>query len=96
MNGTIIATAVRNHGITGFFDELLSVKVGNQLYKVPLPKAWAAQAFSEVATRVKAEHDATVVAIERGSETLVNPAVGMALEAEDHVVVIARREPNFG
>ncbi|MCW8129330.1 MAG: ion transporter [Planctomycetota bacterium] len=103
VSGSLIATSVRNRGLIGVITELLDVNVGNNLYKVPLPDNWAGRSCGEASRRLKDEHNAMLVALERKTdgrrkedlrcETIVNPESALALEPGDELVLIARKPP---
>lgn len=107
VSGTLIATSIRNRGLTGVITELLDVKFGNNLYKVEAPKAWAGRAVGEIFSALKAQHDALLVGIERHKEgrraqdqlqieTLVNPPGDQLIRENDNLVLIARHCPKLG
>ncbi|MBI3832314.1 MAG: ion transporter [Planctomycetes bacterium] len=101
VSGSLIATSIRNRGLIGVITELLDVSFGNNLYKAALPASWTGLTFGEVTRRLKDEHDALVVGLERNAagrrkedrrcETMVNPAKSLTLEAGDELVIIARK-----
>lgn len=105
VSGALIATSVRNRGLIGVITELLDINVGNNLYKVALPDNWVGRSCGEASRRLKEEHEALLVGLERKSngrrkedhhcETIVNPASTLALELGDELVIIARKAPEL-
>lgn len=99
VEGHLIATSVRNKGLVGVMTELLSVQVGNQLYKVTLPDTWEKMSYGEACRRLKDEYDALLVGLERGEgsehKSIVNPPNAFAFETGDELVLIARAHPNL-
>lgn len=101
VSGSLIATSIRNRGLIGVITELLDASFGNNLYKKALPASMTGVAFGEAARRLKEEHDALLVGLERSApgrrkedrrcETLLNPATSLTLEAGDELVIIARK-----
>lgn len=95
----LIATSARNQGAVEVFTELLTVQIGNQIYKISLPQQWVGLSFWEAAQRLKEEFDTILIALERRTnssrETLVNPSKDVPLVDGDCLVVIARRLPQI-
>ncbi len=93
----LIATSARNQGLTEILMELLTLKVGNQFYKIPLPSAWVGIHFAEASQRTKHDYDGILLAIERHvngkRDSLVNPPQDTILQLEDYLIVVARHPP---
>ena len=93
----LIATSARNQGLTDVLTEILTLQVGNQFYKIPLPAGWAGIPFAEASQRVKQLHDGILLALERYQSgqrhSLVNPAADTRLEPQDQLILIAPRSP---
>ncbi|WP_225901566.1 MULTISPECIES: TrkA-related ion transporter [unclassified Thermosynechococcus] len=100
MAGHLIGNAVRNQGAMDVFAELLTVQVGNQFYRLPLPSTLAGKTFWYAQRHLKEQYDALLVAVERRIEgrrqTEVNPPMDYELQGGDYVVVIARQYPQWG
>ena len=99
VTGQLIASNVRNEGITDLFIELLTINVGNDVHKSPLPGAWDKLTFGEAGRRLKEQHDALLVGIERKTpgrpETLINPPTSLVLSAGDKLIYLARKRPKL-
>lgn len=92
----MIASSARTQGSVEVLAELLTVQVGNQIYKVSVPPTWINLPFWQAVDRLKRSHDALIIAIEVGvprRKTLVNPPANYHLGATDQMVVIARKLP---
>lgn len=92
----MIASSARTQGSVEVLAELLTVQVGNQIYKIPVPPTWVDLPFWQAVDRLKRSHDALIIAIEVGvprRKTLVNPPASYRLGATDQMVVIARKLP---
>lgn len=100
MAGHLIGNAVRNQGAMDVFAELLTVQVGNQFYRLPLPSTLAGKTFWYAQHHLKEQYDALLVAVERRIEgrrqTDINPPMNYELQVGDYVVVIARQCPQWG
>lgn len=94
----LIATSARTQGSVEVLSELLTVRAGNQIYKLPVPETWVGEAFWLVAERLKRACDALLIAVETRQsqrQVRVNPAADYALRPEDFLVVIARQPPQI-
>ncbi|WP_460192953.1 TrkA-related ion transporter [Thermosynechococcus sp. FA-CM-4201] len=100
MAGHLIGNAVRNQGAMDVFAELLTVQVGNQFYRLPLPSTLAGKTFWYAQRHLKEQYDALLIAVERRIEgrrqTYINPPMNYELQVGDYVVVIARQCPQWG
>ncbi|MFP5270854.1 potassium channel family protein [Coleofasciculus sp.] len=95
----LMATSVRNWGSVDMLAELLTVQMGNQIYKISLPQQWNGISFWNAAQWLKEELDSILVAVERQTggrrETLVNPPKDEQLISGDCLIVIARHQPQI-
>lgn len=95
----LIATSARNKGSAEMMAELLTVQIGNQIYKIPVPEAWVGLTFWMATERLKTEADAILVAVEQMVEgrrtTLVNPPKDVPIKLDDYLIVIARSQPKL-
>jgi voltage-gated potassium channel len=95
----LIATSARNKGAVEMMAELLTVQIGNQIYKIPVPGSWQGLTFWAAAERLKVEADAILVAVEQMVEgrrkTVVNPPKNEPLKLDDYLIVIARSQPRL-
>ena len=60
-----------------------------QLYRVKLPPGCVGMSTIELATVLRAEHHANVLAVSRDGKTLGNPPHGFRMEPTDDLVVLA-------
>jgi len=97
--GKILATASRNRGVVAVLDELLTSDLGNNIYKAPAPVEWFGKDVGWVMQRIKGEHDALFISLERsGSKgdkprVLVNPPLQEKVEKGDYLIFLARSLP---
>jgi voltage-gated potassium channel len=92
----MIAASARTQGSIEVLAELLTVQVGNQIYKIPVPPGWVGLPFWQAVDRLKQRQDALPIAIEVAQpqrRTLVNPPADYRLGPKDQLVVIARKLP---
>ncbi|HEY85955.1 MAG TPA: cag pathogenicity island protein Cag26 [Chloroflexi bacterium] len=98
LSSNLMARAALNHGISKVISEVLSVKSGNELYKIPLPASMAQRPFIEIFTEMKQTHRSTVIAAQKGNEgeVISNPPVNHRLEQGDYLIVMALDKPQMG
>ena len=100
MTAHLIGSAVRNLGGMDVISELLTVQIGNQLYRLTMPPNLVQTTFWQAHEYLKFHYDALLIAIEtrnggERTQTLVNPAADILLHAEDYLIVIARQAPRL-
>jgi voltage-gated potassium channel len=94
----LIASSVRAQGSVQVLAELLTVQVGNQIYKLPIPADWVDSPFWWAVDYLKQSQDALVIAVEVSypqRKILVNPPADYRLGGQDALVVIARQQPEI-
>jgi voltage-gated potassium channel len=94
--GRILAHSALYHGISRVLSDLLAkTPETSEFYRVPVPEEVAGKDFEAALAYFREKHRAIVVAVLRGDEALVNPEVGLGLEAGDDLAVIALDEPQL-
>ncbi len=95
--GRIIAASSRTRGLVALFDELLTSRYGNQIYKTDLPVDWAGKTVGWIHQELKQTHNATLLSIERhdpqGCHVQVNPRSQDLLSAGDQLIFICESFP---
>ncbi|MBW1809110.1 MAG: NAD-binding protein [Deltaproteobacteria bacterium] len=95
--GRILATASRNRGIVALFDELLTSRYGNQIYKARTPADWLGKEIRWVHQTMKEQFNAVLLSIERRQDNscsiVVNPAPDEKLLERDNLIFIATSFP---
>ena len=85
----LLARSALYPGLTGLVTDIVSGGEGSELYRVYLPDEYAGLSVDEASARLRAEHRATLLAIGRGSLTVVNPGTDFHIEAGDEALVVA-------
>ena len=85
----LLARSALYPGLTGLVTDIVSGGAGSELYRVELPDAYLGLTIDEVSARLRAEHQATILAVSRGSTTFVNPKSDFRIEAGDDALVVA-------
>jgi voltage-gated potassium channel len=85
----LLARSALYPGLTGIITDIVSGGEGSELYRVSLPDDYIGQPIDAVASRLRAEHHATLLSVNRGGHAFVNPGADFVLEHGDDAVVVA-------
>lgn len=93
----LLARAAMHHGISKFIDELLSSRYGSDLFKCPVTPKMVGQKFLDIFIKTKADHNATIVAIdsENNNVFISNPPQDYVIQDYDHLIIISNQKPAF-
>ena len=89
MASHLLARSALYPGLSGIVTDIVSGGEGSELYRISLPDDYCGQSISEVSTRLRTEHRATLLSINRGGHAFVNPSADFVLEQGDDAVVVA-------
>jgi voltage-gated potassium channel len=62
---------------------------GSELYRIGLPDEYIGLSIDAVAARLRTEHQATLLSVNRGGHAFVNPKSDFILELGDDAIVVA-------
>ena len=85
----LLARSALYPGLTGLVTDIVSGGEGSELYRVHLPEAYVGLSVDEASARLRAEHRATLLAVGRGTTTIVNPTTDFHIESRDEALVVA-------
>lgn len=85
----LLARSALYPGLTGLITDIVSGGEGSELYRITLPDEYIGLSIDEVAARLRADHRATLLSINRGGKAFVNPEADFRLEPQDDAVVVA-------
>ena len=85
----LLARSALYPGLTGIVTDIVSGGEGSELYRIKLPDEYLGLSIDAVASRLRTEHRATLLSVNRGGQTFVNPATDFVLERGDDAVVVA-------
>lgn len=85
----LLAQSAITRGVMKVFSELLTHEHGNRFTRCHVPKKWQGKTFLELMTHMKEEHDALLVAVQKGDDTVVNPKDYVFHGGEDVVLIAA-------
>jgi voltage-gated potassium channel len=85
----LLARSALYPGLTGIVTDIVSGGEGSELYRITLPDDYLGLSIDAVAGRLRTEHHATLLSVNRGGHAFVNPGADFVLEQGDDAVVVA-------
>jgi len=85
----LLARSALYPGLTEIVTDIVSGGDGSELYRVALPDAYLGLTIDEVSARLRLDHRATLLSVNRGGRAFVNPPADFRLAAGDDAVVVA-------
>jgi voltage-gated potassium channel len=85
----LLARSALYPGLTGIVTDIVSGGEGSELYRITLPETYIGLSIDEVAARLRTDHRATLLSVNRGGRAFVNPEATFVLEPDDDAVVVA-------
>jgi len=85
----LLARSALYPGLTAIVTDIVSGGEGSELYRVTLPDEYHGLSIDEVAARLRNDHQATLLSVNRGGKAFVNPHADFRLEVGDDAIVVA-------
>jgi voltage-gated potassium channel len=85
----LLARSALYPGLSGIVTDIVSGGEGSELYRISLPAEYCGLSVDELAARLRSEHRATLLSVNRGGHAFVNPNTEFVLEPGDDAVVVA-------
>ena len=85
----LLARSALYPGLTGIVTDIVSGGEGSELYRIALPDDYIGLSIDAVSARLRTEHRATLLSVNRGGHAFVNPGADFILEPGDDAVVVA-------
>jgi len=85
----LLARSAMYPGLSQLVTDIVTGGEGSELYRVALPEECAGMSIDEVASNLRAEHQATLLAVVRGGLTHANPDPDFRVVPDDDLVVVA-------
>ena len=73
----LLARSALYPGLTGIVTDIVSGGEGSELYRITLPDDYIGLSIDTVAARLRTDHRATLLSINRGGRAFVNPRYGL-------------------
>jgi voltage-gated potassium channel len=86
----LLARSALYPGLTGIVTDIVSGGEGSELYRITLPEAYQGMTIDGVSAALRADHQATLLSINRGGHAWVNPPSDFVLEPGDDAIVVAQ------
>ena len=85
----LLARSALYPGLTGIITDIVSGGDGSELYRIVIPDEYIGLSINEVSNRLRTEHQATLLSVNRLGHAFVNPGADFVLEPGDDAVVVA-------
>jgi voltage-gated potassium channel len=85
----LLARSALYPGLTGLVTDIVSGGEGSELYRIGLPDEYCGMTIDDVAARLRSEHRATLLSVNRGGRAFVNPPTDFKLQPGDDAIVVA-------
>ena len=85
----LLARSALYPGLSGIVTDIVSGGEGSELYRITLPEEFIGLSINDVITRLRNDHKATLLSVNRGGRAFVNPPVNLIIETGDDAVVVA-------
>jgi voltage-gated potassium channel len=85
----LLARSALYPGLSSIVMDIVSGGEGSELYRVSLPNEYVGLSIDQVAARLRRDHRATLLSVNRGGRAFVNPDVDFVLAIGDDAIVVA-------
>jgi len=85
----LLARTAMYPGLSAVVADMVAGGDGSELYRVELPDGYLGVSIDELSTRMRRDHQATVLAVSRNGSSFINPPSDFRLEPGDDAVVVA-------
>ena len=85
----LLARSALYPGLSAIVTDIVSGGEGSELYRIALPDEYLGLPIDEVASRLRNDHHATLLSVNRGGRAFVNPPSDFVLQAGDDAIVVA-------
>jgi len=85
----LLARSALYPGLSELMTDIVSGGEGSELYRIALPDAYLGLTIDTISAKLRADHRATLLSVNRGGRAFVNPAADFVVEQGDDAVVVA-------
>jgi voltage-gated potassium channel len=85
----LLARSALYPGLTELVTDIVSGGEGSELYRVRVPETYLGLSIDDVAARLRADHRATLISINRDGSSFVNPPADFRVQPGDDALVVA-------
>ena len=85
----LLARSALYPGLSGIVTDIVSGGEGSELYRISLPDDYFGLPIDRSPRRLRNEHQATLLSVNRGGHAFVNPGTDFVLQPGDDAIVVA-------
>jgi voltage-gated potassium channel len=89
MASHLLARSALYPGLSSLVTDIVSGGEGSELYRIKLPEEYLGLSIDMISARLRDDHGATLLSINRGGRAYVNPPKDFVFETGDDAVVVA-------
>jgi voltage-gated potassium channel len=89
MASHLLARSALYPGLSALVTDIVSGGEGSELYRITLPEEYLGLPIDTVSARLRSDHRATLLSVNRGGRAFVNPPSDFVLQAGDDAIVVA-------
>jgi voltage-gated potassium channel len=89
MASHLLARSALYPGLSSIVTDIVSGGEGSELYRITLPDDYIGLTIDAVAANLRRDHHATLLSVNRGGRTFVNPPTDFILQEGDDAIVVA-------
>ena len=86
----LLARSALYPGLSAIVTDIVSGGEGSELYRITLPDEYIGLSIDEVSARLRNDHSATLLSVNRGGRAFVNPPTDFVLQDGDDAIVVAQ------
>jgi voltage-gated potassium channel len=85
----LLARSALYPGLTEIVTDIVSGGEGSELYRIAVPQEYLGLSIDELSIRLRTDHRATLLSVNRRGRAFVNPAADFRLQPGDDAIVVA-------
>ena len=85
----LLARSALYPGLSALVTDIVSGGEGSELYRITLPDEYCGLTIDALSARLRADHQATLLSVNRGGRAFVNPPSDFILDSGDDCIVVA-------
>jgi voltage-gated potassium channel len=89
MASHLLARSALYPGLSSIVTDIVSGGEGSELYRITLPDDYIGLTIDDIAANLRRDHHATLLSVNRGGRTFVNPPTDFILREGDDAIVVA-------
>jgi voltage-gated potassium channel len=86
----LLARSALYPGLSALVTDIVSGGEGSELYRITLPDEYCGLTIDALSARLRADHHATLLSVNRGGRAFVNPPSDFILDSGDDCIVVAQ------